>query len=121
MTSIFIHSDGSVEETSDREFFRRVFGKELPSDAEIAERAARRARIELLVLIERTEYARANREREAIRRDASVNGTGDYEDYLRRVNEPFARAAERVKARMAEFDAKRNQPKDKAAKPRKAA
>lgn len=95
-----------ASKVSPADFLRAVTGKPPRSPVEIAEAEARGARIRLAETIHRAEYARAGREREAIIRDSIQNGTGDYDDYLRRVNEPFVRAAERVKRRIAEFERK---------------
>lgn len=96
-----------ASKVSPAEFLRMVLGKPPLTEAEKAEAQARGARVRLFETIQRVEYAKARREREAIIRDSIINGTGDYDEYLQRVNAPFERAAKRVKARLAEYDARR--------------
>ena len=105
MTDFLILADARTTTATD--FFRDVFGLAPRSAAENAEREARAARYRLIEQIEKVEFARARREREAIIRDGIINGTGDYDAYMGRVNRPFAEARERVAARVAEFDAGR--------------
>src|SRR5690242_13985181 len=99
MTAIIIDSFGNREEVSDREFFRRAFGRE--PTVRTAEQEAERARRKLIAAIEKVEFARANREREAIIRDGIINGTGDYQAWRERLDRPFAEARARVNTRLA--------------------
>ena len=97
MTARIIHHDGTVEECSDSDFFRAIFGHN-PRVA-TAEDEARKARDRLIEVIHKAEYARARREREAIIRDRNINGSPDgetYAEYVAAINHPFVRAANRV-------------------------
>jgi hypothetical protein len=99
-----------ASKVSGADFFRAVTGRPQRSQVERDEADARVARIRLFETIQRVEYAKARREREAIIRDHSINGSrpGEtYEDYHTRLNEPFVKAAERVNARIAELELRR--------------
>jgi len=73
------------------------------TEQENADRAAKSKRMDQLNEIERTEFARARREREDIIRDRIRNGHPEgetYAIYLELVNAPFERARERVREQM---------------------
>jgi hypothetical protein len=104
MTAHIVRND-SVETVSDATFFRLAFGH-YPR-VRTAEEEARLANARLIETIHKAAYLEAHREREAIVRDRMENGTGDYATYLRKVNEPFYRAAEIVNQAVAELQRKR--------------
>lgn len=108
MTDRLIIADARTVDPVD--FFRAVTGKPPMSAVEKAERQARAARMRLIDTIERVEFARARREREAMIREHCVNGSREgetYEQYIERTNRPFTEARERVTARIAEFEEQR--------------
>lgn len=88
------------------DFFSALTGGQVRSEAEKAEADARAARIRLATTIHDAEYAVARREREAIIRGGMQDGE-TYEEYHRRLNGPFYRAADRVNRRMAEIARRR--------------
>jgi hypothetical protein len=101
---------GNPRTEAGADFFRRVFNKPPRTPVEIAQREARDELIRVATLIERAEYLRANREREAIIRDHCINGLREgetYSDYHNRLNEPLRRAADRINEQLAEFEMRR--------------
>lgn len=94
-----------ARKVSPAEFCRALSGQPPMSEAEVAERQARAARVDLIITIEKVEFARANREREAVIREGQRDGE-TYDDFKARLNAPIGEARKRVRARTEAFDAK---------------
>lgn len=82
---------------SGADFLRALSGKPPQTEAEKAEADARRAWFALFETVERAEYLQARREREKIIREGMLDGE-TYDEWNRRLNSPFYRAAKRVNA-----------------------
>lgn len=92
-------------QVSGADFLRAITGRPPMGAAEKAEREARSARTELLIVIEKAEYFRAHRERDAIIAEGTRTGES-HEQWRDRINRPLRAARQRVSARIADFDRK---------------
>jgi hypothetical protein len=98
---------GNPRTEAGADFFRRVFNKPPRTPVEIAQREARDELIRVATLIERAEYLRANREREAIINQVGSFRGETYEEWRARLNGPHCRAADRINEQLAEFEMRR--------------
>lgn len=89
-----------ARKVSPADFLADVLGKPRKTEAEKAEAQTRHARFRLYETIERAEYARARREREAVIREGQREDE-TYAEFYERLNAPHAEAAKRIRERMA--------------------